>query len=463
MLNISENTLPCAHELADLKSQQQVVLSPWHISFRKLLLLLLGIGCVFLFLPWTQNVQAPGKVTTLLPAMRPQTIQATISGRIERWYVSEGNFVRKGDTIVYISEVKSDYFDPQLVERTGNQVAAKRGAIETYGGKVRALESQIAAMERERDNKLSQIRNKLVQAHAKLTSDSMLVLQTKVEIQIAERQFEGAKGMYDKGLYSLKQYEDARDKLATARTKLVEAQNKYEINRQELQNYRIDIPATVNEYANKVAKAQSDRFSTLSEQYDAVASVQKLEVTRENYARRQSFYYITAPQDGYVVKAIKPGIGEIVKESDDIVTLQPADYQLAVELYVKPLDLPLLAVGNKVRFQFDGWPAFFFSGWPGVSFGTYGGKVVSIDRNISPNGKFRILVGPDSDDHTWPEQIQPGGGARGIALLKNVPVWYELWRILNGFPADQYYPENGENADKKGGEVKQKAPIKSAK
>ena len=87
---------------------------------------------------------------------------------------------------------------------------------------------------------------------------------------------------------------------------------------------------------------------------------------------------------------------------------------------------------------FDGWPAFFFTGWPGVSLGTFGGQIVAIDRNISSNGKFRILVAPDANDHPWPTAILPGGGAKGIALLSNVPVWYELWRVINGFPPEFY-------------------------
>jgi hypothetical protein len=34
-----------------------------------------------------------------------------------------------------------------------------------------------------------------------------------------------------------------------------------------------------------------------------------------------------------------------------------------------------------------------------------------------------------------------GTGAQGIALLKDVPIWYELWRNINGFPPDYYRPE----------------------
>jgi multidrug resistance efflux pump len=438
MLNISNNKLLHSEDLSRVKSLEKTNLPRWHLSFRSLMLVLMGVFFLFMFLPWTQNVRADGRVTTLRPEHRPQTIHATIAGRIERWYVTEGQAVRRGDTIVFLSEVKADYFDPQIVARMGNQVNAKEGAIESYSGKAQALTDQIGAMRLELQSKTSQIRNKIEQAKLKVESDSLKVVQAKIDLQVAQRQFNGAKNMYDKGLESLTKFEERRLKLQEAETKLVAAQNQYETSINDLAIYRTELRLVQNETASKVAKAESDRYSTLSDQYDTKATVSKLQIERENYARRQAFYYITAPQDGYIVKAITPGIGEIIKEGDPVVSIQPADYQLAVEMYVRPLDLPLIQVGHKVRFLFDGWPAFFFSGWPGVSLGTFGGHVVAIDRNISANGKFRVLIAPDVSDEPWPNALQPGGGAKGIALLNDVPVWYELWRVLNGFPPDLY-------------------------
>ena len=42
-----------------------------------------------------------------------------------------------------------------------------------------------------------------------------------------------------------------------------------------------------------------------------------------------------------------------------------------------------------------------------------------------------------------------GNGARGIALLKDVPIYYELWRHINGFPPDFYKPEATINKEEK--------------
>lgn len=438
MLNISENKLPQTEELEQLGSLQKLALPKWHLSFKKLLLIALVLFIFFMLLPWTQNVRADGKVTTLRPEQRPQTIHATIAGRIEHWYVTEGESVKKGDTIVYLSEVKTEYMDPALVERMGNQLKAKENAISAYQGKAGALDEQIMAMQRELDSKTRQIRSKIEQARLKIESDSLKTIQANIDVQVAERQYNGTNALYQKGLKSLTDLEEKRLKRQEVQTKLVAADNQLASSRNDLAIYENELRLVANETSNKIAKARSDRFSTLSEQYDASATASKLSIERENYARRQTFYYITAPQDGYIVRAIKPGIGEIIKEGDPIVSIQPADYQLAVEMYVKPLDLSLLQVGQKVRFIFDGWPAFFFSGWPGASLGTFGGKIVAMDRNISANGKFRILVAPDAAEQAWPVALQPGGGAKGIALLNDVPVWYELWRVMNGFPPDLY-------------------------
>lgn len=462
MLDITDNKVNCDTELRDLQMNELDKLPHSHLTVRNMLLILLGVFILFMVLPWTQNIQAAGKVTTLRPEHRPQTIQATFPGRIERWYVTEGQTIRQGDTIVHLSEIKTDYFDPELVSRVGSQVSAKEGAIAAYGDKVSALDRQIGAMERELVNKIGQIKNKIEQGRLQVQSDSAALLQAQVDLQVALRQYDAARNMYDNGLYSLTQLETRSLKRQEAEAKMVMVENKLQSSINELRNYQIELPLAQNEYANKIAKSQSDKFSTLSEQFDAQASVNKLRIEKENYARRQAFYYIIAPQDGFVVKALAPGIGEIIKEGDPVVSIQPAAYELAVELFIRPVDLPLMRIGKQVRFLFDGWPAFFFSGWPGISTGTFAGRVVAIDRDISENGLFRILVAPDPNAQPWPEALQMGGGAKGIALLNTVPLWYELWRVLNGFPPDLYRPGEAASAEKREG-LLPKAPIKNAK
>jgi hypothetical protein len=100
------------------------------------------------------------------------------------------------------------------------------------------------------------------------------------------------------------------------------------------------------------------------------------------------------------------------------------------------MDVVLLQPGDEVRIQFEGWPALVFSGWPGISFGTFEARIKVIDK-VSTMGKFRILAVPgEGKDGKWPEFVRVGTNVKGWALLKNVPVWYEIWRKINGFPPE---------------------------
>jgi adhesin transport system membrane fusion protein len=458
MLNISTNSINERVKIDSFKSYQSVKTSSSNRLFIRWLLSFFVAFLIFLFLPWTQNIQSKGKVTVLRPEHRPQTIHSALPGRIEKWFVQEGQAVKAGDTIVFLSEIKDDYFDPLLVERTEQQVQAKSAAIGAYANKVTALGDQIGAMRLELDFKEQQLRNKVQQSLFKVASDSIELVRAQLENVIAERQWRRADTLYTQGIVSLKDVEDKRVKLQETAAKLIASDNKLLLSRNELVNARLELNTVLYEYKQKIAKAESDQFGTLSDQLDAQATVSKLSIQASNYARRTGLRFITAPQNGIIAKALQVGIGETIKEGAAIVSILPEDYELAVEIYIRPMDFPLIKPGKEVRFIFDGWPAFIFSGWPGASFGTFQGEIVAIDNIISENGRYRLLVAPGNKNKTWPEALRPGSGANGIIMLSNVPLWYELWRQLNGFPPE-YYDPKAEGSKR----FKWEAPIKSIK
>jgi multidrug resistance efflux pump len=204
-----------------------------------------------------------------------------------------------------------------------------------------------------------------------------------------------------------------------------------------------------SEYGEKLAKAESERYSAISSQLESEAEVSKLRNIYSNYSIRNGFYIITAPQSGYVSKTQIRGINETIKEGQAVCTIVPEGAMLAVELNVKPTDVPLINVGQSVNFVFDGWPTVVFSGWPKASFGTFPGVVYGIDNMIGERGEYRVLIQADDAKKRWPAQLKVGIGARGYMQLKTVPIWYELWRILNGFPADFYVPKSDKNSKAK--------------
>jgi multidrug resistance efflux pump len=444
MLNISKKN-PITENIEQYSSVKNLSNRPHYKILNKIILGVSILIIIILFLPWTQNISGTGAVTTLKPDQRPQTIHSAIAGRIEKWYVQEGDFVQKGDTILFISEIKEDYFDPNLVQNTKNQVDAKKMAQKSYGSKVSTLSTQINAIENERILKLEQAKNKIRQAILKVKSDSMDLVAVKTQNKIANTQFDRAVTLNKEGLKPLTDVEEKRLKLQEVEAKIITQENKFLASKNELINAKVEVNRISAEYAEKSSKAQSDQYTALSNQFDTEAQVSKLENQYVNYQIRNGMYYIKAPQNGYINRALQSGLGETIKEGTQIVSIMPSKYDIAVETFVDPTDLPLVHKGEKVRIWFDGWPTIVFSGWPNLSYGTFGGKIVAVENFISPNGKFRILIAPDQNEPKWPQQISMGSGAQTIALLDNVPIWFELWRKLNGFPPNYYQPQIAKN------------------
>lgn len=448
MLNISDNKSKLQN-LDKYTTVKNLINRPHYRILNKIIAGISLIGLIALFLPWTQNISGTGFVTTLKPGQRPQSIQSVISGRLEKWYIQEGDFVNKGDTIVFISEVKEDYMDPNLVENTKKQVDAKKQSYKSYGSKVVSLSDQIRAILSEKKLKQEQARNKIKQSLLKIKSDSMDLVAIKTQLKIANTQFNRAIQLNKEGLKPLTDVEEKRLKLQEVEAKIITQENKLLSSKNEFINAKVETNRIDAEYSEKESKAQSDQFTAMSNQYETEAQVNKLENQYANYSIRNGMYYIKASQSGYINRALQSGIGETIKEGTPIVTIMPLDYDIAVETYVNPIDLPLISKGEKVRVWFDGWPTIVFSGWPDISYGTFGGKIVAIENFISENGKYRILIAPDSADNKWPKQLSIGAGAKTIALLHNVPVWFELWRTLNGFPPNYYKPTTSIAKEKK--------------
>ncbi|MBZ9777857.1 HlyD family secretion protein [Psychroflexus sp. CAK8W] len=443
MLDISKLKLNEKVDLSKYKSMEFTFHKDRFLTFNKIMTIFGVVLLAILFLPWTQIVQGRGYVTSLEPNQRPQSIESAISGQIVKWYVREGQIVEKGDTILHISEIKDKFFDPDLLQRAQSQITAKNFSLDSYVEKVKALNFQIEALIEERKLKLEQAQNKLIQANLKVESDSIEVEAAKTQLLIAERQFERTESLEKEGLKAVTDLEAKRLMLQNSQAKIISQKNKLLSSKNEVINAKIEISSIKAGYQDKISKAESDKFSALSGQYDTEAQRTKLETEFTNFTVRSGMRYIKAPQSGFVNKVLQSGIGETFKEGTQIVSIMPLDIDLAVETFVDPIDLPLLHPGEPIRIIFDGWPAIFFSGWPNLSYGTYGGEIVAVSRTMDPQkGKFRVLIKEDPKEKEWPDVVRAGSGARTMALLNDVPVWYEIWRKINGFPPDYYMPQD---------------------
>ena len=238
MLNISNNPIS-NFDFERFRSADRIFKVSYYKQFNRFLMIFSGVVFIVLFLPWTQNITGKGYVTTLEPDKRPQTVQSQIPGRIEQWFVREGDFVNKGDTIMRISEVKSDFFDIDLLLRTKEQVDAKKGAVVAYNDKVGALRSQLVALEQERVLKLEQADNELSQTILLVQNDSINFEAAKTDRSIAQTRLERDLALYEQGLKAMRDVEEKRLKLRETEAKYISAENKYQNSKNEVQIARL--------------------------------------------------------------------------------------------------------------------------------------------------------------------------------------------------------------------------------
>ncbi len=406
----------------------------------KVLVFVLALSVIVLVLPWTQNIQSVGNVSTINPGERPQNINSIIAGRIEKWYVQDGQLVKAGDTLLKISEVKEEYLDSSLLERTALQVKAKNEAVVFYNQKADMANQQQSALNQSLRLKLDQTENKLKQYKLQIQSDSIAYIAAKNQYNISREQLNRQQQLFDAGIKTLTEFEQKQQYFQEALAKKIGTENKYFNSKNELLNIQLELLALKQENSEKIAKSDSEKFGALSQASTTEGEVVKLQNMYANYKKRQGFYVITAPQSGQVVRTTKAGIGEVVKDGESLMQIIPTDFEPAVEMYVDALNIPLIFIGQKVQIQFDGFPAIIFSGWPDASFGVFEGRIVAVDKSMFQNGKFRVWVRP-TKKQPWPKSLMYGIGTKNISLLNDVPLIYELWRQINGFPPEFYSAE----------------------
>jgi RND family efflux transporter MFP subunit len=109
-------------DLESFKALAQIDLPRPLKNLPRILLIFLGIiVIVFIATPWRQTSKGGGYVIASDPNNRAQTINATVNGRISKWYVRDGSKVKAGDKLVEIVDN-----DPLILERLRSERDAKK-------------------------------------------------------------------------------------------------------------------------------------------------------------------------------------------------------------------------------------------------------------------------------------------------------------------------------------------------
>jgi multidrug efflux pump subunit AcrA (membrane-fusion protein) len=459
----------------------------WRLAWLLLLFLML-LPFALLFLPWTQFITGSGRAIAFNPVRRPQFIVAPIEGRVRQWFVVEGDRVKAGQKIVELVDN-----DPNLILRLEEELMAVQQRLAAAENRVTEITMRLQSLELSRLAQLNTARantlaaeNRVEEARALLFAAEEQVKVTTFEYGVQQSLFRSKQGELTSEI-ELRRAEFQMNQakaLIKARKEALEAQLKIlEATRAVEQRTDEDTKAAI---AGERAILESARGD--------VATIQQQLLQAQARLARQRAQEINAPVDGTIFRLlanaeqggvlVRPGerlavlvpdVPEIKNAADAGIQLsgvlavlaapsspaalisaqlfsfvqsrwpEPADAYpgIVVELNIDGNDQPLVKRGDKVRIQFEGWPAVQFVGWPSVAIGTFAGKVYLIDPTTNEKGQFRILVQEDRHterDAPWPDQayLRQGVRANGWVLMeKPVTLGWEIWRRLNGFPVSR--------------------------
>ncbi|MEY3458736.1 MAG: Hemolysin secretion protein chromosomal, partial [Planctomycetota bacterium] len=393
-----------------------------------LLVLLAATTALMAFAPWQQTITGAGFVVAYAPRERQQVLEAPIEGRIVSWNddLFENGRIEQGEVIAEIRDLDAEYSTRLAgqLENTRSMLAASNRIVEATEGQLNAYREVQQQVTLAQDAYVQAATEKVAAAEQKLAIASAAIPQ----LQAA---YDRAKILNEQGNLSLEKFQETERKLLESQAKVREETANVSAAKSDLTGKQNDRLA----YIQKATADVSYYEGALDKARAEVAKAEKELFEMQSKVARQDTQKIVAPFTGYVVE-ISPNIGtQLVKKGDPICRIVPDTKDRAVQIWLDGNDAPLVNEGDHVRLQFEGWPAIQFAGWPSVAVGTFGGTVASVDMIDNGKGKFRCQIRPDFPEE-WPNEryLRQGVRANGWVLLETVPLWFEFWRQLNGFP-----------------------------
>jgi len=416
---MSAHVLPVMAELDSGKRVRTVA--------RTLVLLFVLAVIALIFTPWQQSVSGIGHVSALTPVERVQAISAPVEGRVAQWHVTEGVHVREGQLIVELTDN-----DPMILDRLRNERLAVNDRLMMAEGRASAHQERLGRLQESKTNAVNAASNRVRMASERIVQNEQALRASEERLTVARLNIERQKSLRDRGLASQRMVELAQQEFATAEAEVRRATAALNAARTEKQALEDDLRKVT---ADADAAIEGER-AALNLARAEIANIRaELQRVDSRLARQQTLR-VYAPRNGTVLRLLAQPNSELLKGGEPVALFVPDAGQPTVELWLDGMDMPLVQVGDKVRLQFNGWPAIQFVGWPAVAVGTFGGVVRLVDAAETKGGQFRILVTPDPEDDPWPSSryLRQGVQAKGWVLLRQVTLGWELWRRFNGFP-----------------------------
>jgi membrane fusion protein, adhesin transport system len=401
--------------------------------------LILGVAFVLLLLLlWvalaqiSMVVRAEGRV---IPSDKSQVIQHLEGGVLMSMLVNEGGYVKSGQVLAKISDVRgtSQLGERQvrvdsLLARIARLQAEADGAREVKlppGKTIDAavLQSEIASFSARRqklDQELRTAREQITQRQAEQAEQKSKRANLLAEAEVAQKQADISAALFAKGSASRLEALDSQAKLQRFRTLISETESaipRLQAAMAEAQNRTLEIESKFR------AEVRADLASTKTE-------LSRLEQEVMAETDRVDRSEIRAPVGGIVNRVYINTVGGVIRPGEAVMEITPMDSKIVVEARVRPVDRAELHVGLPVQVRLS---AYDYS-----SYGTGSGQIteVSADTVADERGEryYRVRVELDPSKQPFAGRpILPGMTATAEIVVGRRSVLAYLLSPLSRF------------------------------
>ncbi len=386
-----------------------------------------------LFLPWRQTVEGQGSIIAYDPSERVQSISAPIDGFIERFHVQEDQHVTKGMKLFEMIDPDKEYKSRvyKMKEDFEQQQKNTQNELLVLKQKDTSLLNQKAIRTELYDKQYIQAKEQLKSLELKFEAE-------KKNYEVVQNHFERIKALYLQKIESKKNFEKSENDFISAKTKFDKIAIDIEVQKRQLSIIQQEKSHFIEEISNQIRTLENSMLAVEN----------RLNVLQRDYERhlseiaRYETSSVLSQKDGTVMRILQNDKNTFIKKGEPILRFSPDVNTSALLLKVSDFNMPLIKEGLPVRIRFHGWPVLHIPGWPAIRFGTFGGIIQKVDPVLHEPGTYYAYVVEDPKE-PWPEhdQLRIGTYATAWVALSNVPIWYEIWRLLNGFPSNMVTPE----------------------
>jgi membrane fusion protein, adhesin transport system len=384
-----------------------------------------------LFLPWRQTVE--GTLIAYEPSERIQSISAPIDGFIENFYVEEDQYVKKGTKLFNMIDP-----DKEFKTRVYKMKEDFEQQHENTENERKVLDQKKISFIEQKKIRIDIYDKRYTQAEEGLKSLQLKYKAQKKNYEVDLNYFNRIKQLYLQKIESRKNYEKSENRYINSKTEVDKTEIDMAVQKRQLLIIQQEKKQFLEEIENQIRTLENTmlavetRLNVLERDYEKHLS----EIARYETSA------VVSQKDGFVMRILENDKNTYIKKGQPIVRFSPDVTSRSLLLRVSDFNMPLIKEGLSIRIRFHGWPVLHIPGWPTIRFGTFGGIIKKVDPVLHEEGVYYAYVVEDPKE-PWPKQesLRLGTNATGWVALSNVPIWYELWRLMNAFPAKMVIPE----------------------